>query len=67
MEIMFNPNAKLINCNTCGEITEEEITNGKKIKNCKKCRIKKRERTNRPLNARNNRQRVFIKAKRIYI
>ena len=35
---MFNPNAKLINCNTCGEITEEEIKNGKKIKNCKRCR-----------------------------
>ena len=28
--IMFNPNAKLINCSTCGEITEEEIKNGQK-------------------------------------
>ena len=35
---MFNPDAKLINCNTCGDITEQIIKNGKVIKNCAKCR-----------------------------
>ena len=35
---MFNPNAKLINCAKCGDVTEQEIRNGKTIKNCKRCR-----------------------------
>ena len=32
---MFNPNAKLINCSTCGDTTEEEIKNDQTMKNVK--------------------------------
>lgn len=37
---MLNPTAtnKLINCNTCGIITEQIVKQGKVIKNCIKCR-----------------------------
>lgn len=35
---MFSPNAKLINCNTCGDKTEQLIKNGKRIHHCLKCR-----------------------------
>ena len=50
---MFNPNAKIINCNTCGDITEQIIKNGKVIKNCAKCRElnnnkKKQNKNNEP-------------------
>jgi len=50
---MFNPKAKIINCNTCGDITEQEIINGKTIKNCKRCRElnnnkKKQNKNNEP-------------------
>ena len=50
---MFNPNAKIINCSTCGDITEQEIINGKTIKNCKRCRElnnnkKKQNKNNEP-------------------
>ena len=30
--------SKLINCAKCGEITQQETINGKKTKNCKRCR-----------------------------
>lgn len=50
---MFNPNARIINCNTCGDITEQIIKNGKVIKNCAKCRElnnnkKKQNKNNEP-------------------
>jgi hypothetical protein len=50
---MFNPNAKIINCSKCGDITEQEIINGKTIKNCKRCRAennnkKKNNKSNTP-------------------
>ena len=35
---MFNPSAKLINCSSCNDITEQIIKNGKVINNCTKCR-----------------------------
>lgn len=35
---MFNPDAKLNNCNTCGDITEQIIKCGKVIKKCTTCR-----------------------------
>jgi hypothetical protein len=50
---MFNPNATIINCSKCGDITEQEIINGKTIKNCKRCRAennnkKKNNKSNTP-------------------
>ena len=35
---MFNNNEQIINCYTCGDLTEQIIKNGKIIKNCVKCR-----------------------------
>ena len=35
---MFNNNEQIINCYTCGDITEQLIKNGKVIKNCQRCR-----------------------------
>ena len=33
-----NPDAKLINCASCNDIMEQDIKNGKELKNCVKCR-----------------------------
>ena len=35
---MFNSNEQIINCYTCGDLTEQIIKNWKVVKNCNKCR-----------------------------
>ena len=44
---MLKTNAKLINCAKCGDITEQEVNNGKTIKHCKGCRDLKNNKTKR--------------------
>ena len=60
---MFNNNEQIINCYTCGDLTEQLIKNGKVIKNCNKCREsnnnKKRKR-HRLLSTRHSQKMDFI-------